>query len=87
MTEETPLNLMHCYNITHTMNYHTHLRANNTLLCGHYRRTLRNAHFLPITVEWETLAMENFGKSTNKAVGELTRFTKNGESAKSKVAT
>ena len=33
------------------------------------------------TVEWETLAVENFGESTNKAVGkkyfgELTRFTK-----------
>ena len=74
------------------MNYHTRLRVNNTELSGHYRRTLRNAHFPPITVEWEMLAMENFGESTNKAVGEksfgeLTRFTKNGESAKSKVAT
>ena len=36
------------------------------------------------TVEWKTLAVENFGESTNKTVGrkyfgELTQNTKNGE--------
>ena len=47
---------------------------------GHTQRWGR--YFKNVTVEWETLAVENFGESTNKAVGKkyfgkLTQFTKN----------